>query len=113
VVAFSYITHLIFGVVTAVFIAHNPEQLILCMVGSILPDIDTRYSLLGKFNPLAWFGLMRHRGFTHTIAGCILMSILAIPVHAYLAMLAGCLSHIIADKICSSIHGRAWHIKLY
>lgn len=108
---FGYIIHLIFGVFAAKLTAYNPDQFIMCLIGSLMPDIDHPRAFIGKFNPLA--GIMKHRGWTHTVLGCALLSLLALPIGAYLAMLAGCLSHIIADKISSTLNGRAWKIKLY
>lgn len=45
------------------------------VLGSLFPDIDTPYSVLGKFNLFAYF--MKHRGRTHTIPGWIIASCLA------------------------------------
>jgi len=78
-----------------------------CMIGSLIPDIDCHNSYLGKYNPLAYF--MKHRGFTHTVVGCMLLSIIGIASHSYFAMLAGCLSHIAGDYI--STLGN-WKIKI-
>lgn len=42
------------------------------VVGSLLPDADTRKSLAGKFIPL-WL-VFKHRGFTHTVWSLLLLS---------------------------------------
>lgn len=52
------------------------EHLWFGVVGALLPDLDHPKSFLGKYNPFT--GLMKHRGFTHTILGC---SVLALPLY--------------------------------
>lgn len=44
-------------------------------LGSLFPDIDTRYSLLGRYNPFVF--IMKHRGYTHTIVGWVVFSLLS------------------------------------
>jgi len=44
------------------------------LLGSLLPDIDTPHSTLGKYNLLSYF--MSHRGFTHTLLGLAIFSFL-------------------------------------
>jgi len=114
VIIFNYKIHLVLAVLTAAVIhVTNYDQLIFCLVGAVIPDVDTKHSLIGWFNPLAWFELTTHRGWTHTILGCIILSTIAIPFHAYGAMVSGYLSHLIGDQISSAIHGKKWGIKLF
>lgn len=110
---FGYIIHLFLGAMSFAIVSGiglvdiGMNQLIFCMLGSLIPDIDHHKSYLGKYNPFAYF--MKHRGFTHTVTGCILLSVIGISYHCYFAMLAGCLSHIAGDYIST---GGNWKIKI-
>lgn len=50
----------------------NMINIIFISLGSMFPDVDTRTSTLGKFNPFSIF--MKHRGRLHTILGAILFT---------------------------------------
>ena len=47
-------------------------QLIFLILGSLFPDIDTPYSILGRYNLLAQ--VLSHRRFTHTVICCVIVS---------------------------------------
>jgi len=70
------------------------------LIATLLPDIDTAYSSLGKrivFRPLQLF--MKHRGIIHSFTFCIAVSVLFafyIPVLAFPFFLGYAL-HLIAD----------------
>lgn len=76
------------------------------LFGSLLPDIDCKTSMLGRFNPFV--RLMRHRGRCHTLGGCILLSLPFALGGWKMSSLVfyGCLLHIISDKIYSWSRGR-------
>lgn len=80
---------------------HHPAVLICGLVGSLLPDIDHQKSFLGRYNPFA--KIMKHRGKTHTLLGCLLMSapFWLISAQCFIFTMSGCLSHLIADKVYS------------
>lgn len=55
-----------------VFDRINLFQLIFLILGSLFPDIDTPYSILGRYNLLAQ--VLSHRRFTHTVICCVIVS---------------------------------------
>ena len=74
-------THLAVGVLLLlVFLPHSMYKLIfipVILIASILPDIDTGFSTIGKhgvFRILQWF--TKHRGIIHSFSLCIAISIL-------------------------------------
>lgn len=73
----------------------------LILLGSLLPDIDHKKSTLGRFNPFARY--MKHRGWTHTIFGCVTLSspMLLFDINFFTYLLIGCLSHIFGDRLHS------------
>jgi len=81
-----------------------PEA-ITCLVGSLLADIDTTTSGVGKFaRPVSGWLETRfgHRTFTHSLLFCLLLGVLLWPLErvesaAYWAFLCGYLSHLLLD----------------
>ena len=71
----------------------------LMIAGSILPDIDTPFSKLGRFNPLSPF--MRHRGITHSLLGAFVIGVLGIIIHATVGIwvTVGYLTHLLLDSL--------------
>lgn len=67
--------------------------------GSLFPDIDTRYSVLGRYNPFTF--IMQHRGWTHTILGWIFFSCVAYIILEHLAwgFIYGYGMHLIMDTM--------------
>ena len=110
--AFGFIIHALIGMVATVpaIISFNYDQsyILLGAVGGLLPDIDHPKSFIGKYNPLA--GFMKHRGFTHTVLGCAILSIPFIVIHAWLIVFSGALSHIVSDSFSS---GLKWKPKVW
>ncbi len=109
---FNYIIHIVIAVValigaSTVGIALTTSQIIFCILGSVLPDIDHHHSLIGRYNPFA--RIMIHRGFTHTLVASALFSIIGLWDAAYFATLAGYLSHIAGDYVSS---GGQWKVKI-
>lgn len=74
-------THLALMVlIVSLFISKVNSQFLfvaVCLIATMLPDIDTGFSTLGKmkgFRPLQFF--TRHRGMIHSFTFCIVISIL-------------------------------------
>lgn len=126
---FSYRGHFIFGSFTLVLaqwimqgyftlaclnLMEWPHCMFL-LLGNLLPDIDHPRSALGRMNLLSFF--FKHRGFTHTFLGCLIISL----PFAYLGLLwmmevfLGCCTHLVADKIYSWLPGnhRKFILKIY
>jgi len=87
---------------------HSPIGLGVAALGGLLPDLDTPHSGLGRrFWPFSSLlgGRCGHRGFTHSLAGCLLLAVPALltsflqrdlfPVAAGLAL--GFFAHIAGD----------------
>jgi membrane-bound metal-dependent hydrolase YbcI (DUF457 family) len=71
----------------------------LMVIGSLLPDIDTPFSRLGKYNPFAV--KMKHRGFMHSIYGAGIIGVIATIIHPIVGIFitAGYIGHLIADSL--------------
>lgn len=86
-------THIGGGIVTSLlFCSNNVVAMCFVVIGSILPDIDHSGSMIGKNIPLLP-KLFKHRGFTHSILFCILISF----INIWLGI--GCMVHIIMDMM--------------
>lgn len=74
-------------------------NLFFVVIGSVFPDIDTPYSLLGKYNPFA--KMMKHRGITHTPFMALLLSSLLLPLKMDygFAFLFGYTLHLLTDYL--------------
>lgn len=55
----------------------NIVTILSAALGSFLPDADTIHSTLGKLNPLNWFGLMKHRGASHSLLALVFITAVA------------------------------------
>lgn len=100
-------THLLFGLLLSViwfeFVStNNPVlTLILILLGSLLPDIDEKSSLLGRrVKILSLF--TKHRGFFHSIlfgvVAVLLLSLIVSHIHVW-AFVAGFVSHLVLDAL--------------
>lgn len=69
------------------------------IVGSLLPDIDTPYSLLGKYNILSH--AMKHRGITHTLIGMLIFALFVYVLFGNFVwgFVFGYILHLIFDTI--------------
>lgn len=100
VIVFFGITHVLMGISLYVLLfGFDFMALLFVSIGSLLPDIDTQYSKFGKYNPLV--GIMKHRGFTHTIISCFLVSfIIALwNVKLGLSLGFGYFIHLLSDYL--------------
>lgn len=82
------------------------------ILGSLLPDIDHPKSMLGRFNVFA--SLMTHRGFCHTLLGCVVLSLPFLYIHgAAPYVFLGTISHLFGDRLYSATGARMFKIKLW
>ncbi len=115
--------HLLFSIPCAVF-AKNAELTPVLAQGDwwhiipsailtcLLPDIDHHRSLLGRFNLLSPF--MTHRGFSHTLLGCICLSLPFLYIKgAAPYVFLGAISHLFADRLQSATGNRMFKIKIW
>ena len=65
-IVFNGLTHVTIAV-TLYYLAFgfNPYYMVTIALGTLLPDIDTPHSILGRFNIFSL--VMKHRGITHTL----------------------------------------------
>jgi membrane-bound metal-dependent hydrolase YbcI (DUF457 family) len=107
--AFSGNTHAAFGFVMAILLhilgfEVGAWGIFFLLFGSLLPDIDHKRSILGRYNVLNWFGLFKHRGKCHTLIGSFLLSV---PFYVLGGMkgliftFVGAVGHLCADKLYS------------
>lgn len=119
---FGYKGHLLFTLVFVIVALALGVQFTLytfglVMFGSLLPDIDHQHSMLGRFNFLARTRLMKHRGKCHTFMGSLMLSapfFLLGGLVGFLCTFAGCISHLLADKLYSyGKHKQAFTLRLW
>mgnify|MGYP000250541018 CR=1 FL=1 len=102
-------THLAFGAVAGGHLAASIPALGLpimaaALLGSILPDLDSPYSKLGRrFWPVSKlvFSIFGHRGGTHSLlfTGLVMAPVWAVSPPVALALGAGIITHLAADAI--------------
>lgn len=86
------VTHLTCGIAISFMLCGNITDGILLSVGAILPDIDSKNSLLGKALPFIP-KIIKHRTLTHSI----IFAVLTYFINIYLFY--GCCLHIILDMM--------------
>lgn len=101
----TYKTHLTAGMTTALIVSEMLQDPIEKMVfiaastgAALLPDIDHESSYIRRYIPL--FFPMKHRGFTHSITGLLVFSLIIIPLGINgltTGLIWGYLSHLLAD----------------
>lgn len=109
-IIFNWAIHIIIGFIFSMEFTTQPMDIFFIVLGSVLPDIDHRKSMIGRLNIFASF--MSHRGFCHTLAGCIVLSLpfLYIQGAAPYIFLGG-LSHLFGDRIQSIRSTKMFKIK--
>lgn len=89
--------HLLIGFVIADFLGLTSLLLFLLifLLGCLLPDLDCRRSLIGRFFKLP----LRHRGFFHSLFFAVLVSfpLLFLSVLAGVSLFLGIASHLLLD----------------
>ncbi len=102
-IAFAELLYLL--ILTTTGVALSVPNALLIAVSSVLPDIDTGASRIGRFLPFVSFTLERrfgHRTFTHSFACVFLLSIFLSPLcligrDIYTCIVMGYLSHPLLD----------------
>ncbi len=98
-------THLAIGIAVALYFSNfvnNPFSfVILTLIATLLPDVDSGFSYLGKkpiFRPLQW--TTKHRGILHSYTFCVFFSILIALFFPLLALpfFLGYSFHLIGDS---------------
>lgn len=108
-------THLFFGVLLSLvflhFFSYSIPYIFLSLVclGSVLVDIDSSHSKIGrKFKPLSWafeyvFG---HRGFLHSLVAAFLLLLISVYIFSVsflvFGLILGYLGHIFLDAFTLS-----------
>jgi inner membrane protein len=84
---------------------------VIACLAAVLPDLDHPHSAVGRLLPRWWHRLTPgHRGVTHSLAWCLALALLGRAVQGLLvegdpsplpalALLAGALSHVLADGL--------------
>ena len=106
-------THIAFGLLTvassfslfSMSFHRNIPAVACAIIGSLLPDVDSPNSYIGRIMPFASIPIERrwgHRTVTHSLLCMIALSVVTLPLLAYqsacyAAVLIGYMSHLIAD----------------
>jgi inner membrane protein len=90
-------THLVFGALVATFFS-QPQEWIVILIASILPDVDSSTSLLGRRAPFLGKAF-EHRGFFHSLFFIVPSTIIVYSLSSSLAIafFCGIMSHILLD----------------
>lgn len=83
-----------------------PLSLGLFWLGSLLPDIDSKKSILGRFLHLP----VKHRGVTHSVWALSILSILTLVCNPLFWLTLGYFLHILLDSVSSG--GICWFYPL-
>ncbi len=106
----------IFAIILFFPFVNNPLTfVIMALIGTIFPDLDTRFSRYGK-NPAARAMQMftNHRGIIHSITFCALLSLILaffIPVLAF-GFFLGYSVHLLADSFTKLGISMFWPLQL-
>ena len=106
-------THIAFGLLTvassfslfSMSFHRNLPAVACAIIGSLLPDVDSPRSSIGRLMPFASIPIERrwgHRTITHSLLCLLALSVVTLPLLAYqsacyAAVLLGYMSHLIAD----------------
>ena len=100
----KWYTHVVFALLISLLLKFDIFMILICLFGSLLPDIDSPKSLIGFiFRPFSnLFKLIfGHRGIFHSLFFTILLSgVIWIFSHKFaLAFFVGYLSHLLIDGL--------------
>jgi micrococcal nuclease len=90
--------------------ALSPGMLILCAIFSLLPDIDTATSHIGRLLPDVSVAIERrwgHRTLTHSFGAVLLVALLTLPLTGQWFLVLAYLSHILLDMLIGGNRGVA------
>lgn len=112
VIVYNFKAHLLIGFLVGLYF-RSFEFIMLTMVGAMLPDVDHPLSVLGRHNPFV--KSMSHRGMSHSILGCALLSspFLMFGHGAAFPVFVGAVSHVMGDFVSSLMKGYFWHVRLW
>ncbi len=97
-------THAIIGIFAGLVVVSwtgDPLSFFICLFASLLPDIDSTKSFIGRrfyFRPIQW--IVKHRGFFHSLTACILFSLIIARIAPSIsfAFFVGYAAHLLADS---------------
>lgn len=92
---------MLFGILVGYVLGLNIQSLAFVFIGSLLPDADISSSICGKFNVLAWFKVVQHRGIFHTIPGALIFAapvVILYGINCGTGLFLGFISHLILDS---------------
>ena len=111
-------THIAFGLLTvagsfslfSMSFHRNLPAVACAIIGSLLPDVDSPNSSIGRVMPFASIPIERrwgHRTITHSLLCMLALSVVTLPLLAwqsacYAAIILGYMSHLIADSATKS-----------
>lgn len=102
-------THLSFGIAAALTLTTDPLNGVMMIAGAMLPDIDSRQSLLGQVFPFVP-KMIKHRTITH----CLIFAALCYLLNPFLCY--GILMHIILDMMtkqgCPLLYPIKYNVRL-
>jgi len=91
--------------------ASQPIDIFFIMIGSLLPDIDHPRSIFGRLNIFS--GLMTHRGFCHTLVGCVILCLPFVYIDGAVPYVyLGTISHLFGDRLQSATGTKMFTIKI-
>ena len=90
-------THLIVGFALSNTLHLSVPDTVVCVVASLLPDIDSKKSYLGRFNPLASW--LSHRGITHNPITIMVITLILSEYHNVIPFFIGAMSHLVLDSL--------------
>ena len=111
-ITFNWAIHIIIGLFFSMEFANQPIDTLFIMIGSLLPDIDHPRSIFGRIN--LFVSLMKHRGFFHTLGGCVILSLPFIVIEgAAPYIFLGAVSHLFGDRLQSATSTKMFKIKIW
>lgn len=102
----TFRTHINCGLTAALVLCGGWISGVLTLIGSVLPDIDHKSSILGKSFPFI-SRFLKHRGFTHSIVFLFLCYI----INPFLMI--GAATHLIADMMTGKGIKLVWPMDKY
>lgn len=107
-ISFTGLSHIFFGIGTSLMLGLDEPMIVMSGIGSLFPDIDHPYSLIGRYLPFARLFNLKHRGFTHSLFGLVIFSgiVSLFSIDWGIGFFIGYLAHLLADSLTPT--GVAW-----